>query len=87
MSDNENSNHSGNDPQADKPGKVLPFRRPGPQPTLPRRTSAASGSSLRGKGKANSSQVNSWKGKAFQALQFALLAAAILLALKNCGKI
>ncbi|MBM3382456.1 MAG: hypothetical protein FJY29_08455 [Betaproteobacteria bacterium] len=88
MKDNDNS--KSNDSQQQQEGsdaKVLPFRRPTPQPTLPRRNPAVPGATARGKGKRPESRGEAWKGKVFQVLQLAILAAAVVLALKNCGKI
>jgi hypothetical protein len=88
MSQNENSNPNKPEQQDNGDGKVLPFRRPSPQPTLPRRAATTpSNGPTRNKGKVPQARGNTWKGKAFQALQIALLVVGFLLALKNCGKI
>ncbi|NBO39442.1 hypothetical protein EBU99_12765 [bacterium] len=65
--------------------KVLPFKRPSPQPTLTRRPGAVA--ALRAhKGKTQGPQ-SKWKGRLVQGLQLGLLALGAILALKNCGKI
>jgi hypothetical protein len=83
-----NSDQDTNESQENSFGKVLPFRRPAPQPTLVRRSGSSAGTNQGfGRDKSKSATSAPWKGKVAQALQIVLLAAAFLLALKNCGKI
>jgi hypothetical protein len=85
---NSNSDQDTNESQENSLGKVLPFRRPAPQPTLVRRPGNGVGTNQGvGRDKSKSAASAPWKGKVAQALQIVLLAAAFLLALKNCGKI
>lgn len=85
---NSNSDQSKDENQESSLGKVLPFRRPAPEPTLVRRSGNGVGTNQGvGRDKSKSAASAPWKGKVAQALQIVLLAGAFLLALKNCGKI
>jgi hypothetical protein len=83
-----NPEHSSTQSSGDPVAKVLPFRRPSPQPTMARR---AGGMVTKGapekSGRGQKPGQAAWKTKAAHLLQGLLLAGALLLALKNCGKI
>lgn len=83
---NDENNSSGN--SSEPAGKVLPFRKPaGVQPTLRRR---AGGMHIQHKPPTSSRKdkpTPAWKSQVARGLQVALLLTALLLALKNCGKI
>lgn len=84
---NDENNSSGNN--SEPAGKVLPFRKPaaGVQPTLRRR---AGGTHIQHKPSSSfrkDKPAPAWKSQVARGLQIALLLTALLLALKNCGKI
>jgi hypothetical protein len=87
MNDNNNQNNSSGS-SVEPEGKVLPFRKPAAiQPTLRR---SAGGTHIQHKQPPTSRKdksIPAWKAQAARGLQVALLLAALLLALKNCGKI
>jgi hypothetical protein len=87
MNENNNQNASSGD-SGEPAGKVLPFRKPTAiQPTLRRR---AGGTHIQHKTPMSSRKEKAapaWKTQVARGLQVALLLTALLLALKNCGKI
>lgn len=90
MSKKNQANEGPQDTESGSPdsGKVLPFRRPAPQPTLNRWGADGLNKETQLKRFKKEKQPTSiWKDKFTQALQIILLAIGVLLALKNCGKI